>query len=81
MKKTTKRDEKGYLGSPKVGILLMGTVTKNDWVYESFSEDEESDVPKVKKAAPVPAATAGDKKKGKQAAVGQKNLMSFFGKK
>jgi len=66
---------------------LTGTVTKHDWVYESFSEDEDSDdVPKLKKVAPVamssdaPAA-AGDKKKGKQAAGGQKSLMSFFGKK
>jgi len=65
---------------------LTGTVTKHDWVYESFSEDEDSDdVPKLKKVAPVamssdaPAA-AGDKK-GKQAAGGQKSLMSFFGKK
>jgi DNA polymerase subunit Cdc27 len=55
-------------------------VTKNDWGYESFSEDEESDAPQVKKAAPA-VAVPGDKKKGKQAAGGQKSLMSFFGKK
>ena len=35
----------------------------------------------MKKAAPVAAAMVGDKKKGKQAAGGQKSLMSFFGKK
>jgi DNA polymerase delta subunit 3 len=71
LRKTTKRDEKGYL------------VTKNEYVYESFSEDEESDVPKVKKQVPTkaPTSAAGDKKKGKANAAGQKNLMSFFGKK
>jgi len=60
-------------------------VTKNEYVYESFSEDDESDVPpKGKKSvahARSVAATGGDKKKGKASATGQKSLMSFFGKK
>jgi len=64
------------------GLIL---VTKNEYVYESFSEDEDSDVaPKAVKTAanPVHAANAGgDKKKGKANAAGQKSLMSFFGKK
>jgi hypothetical protein len=59
-------------------------VTKNDYVYESFSEDDESDVPKGKKSAPTSnptkAVVAGEKKKGKASVAGQKNLMSFFGK-
>jgi DNA polymerase subunit Cdc27 len=60
-------------------------VTKNTYVYESFSEDEESDVPKGKKSAPTSnptkAVVGGEKKKGKASAAGQKNLMSFFGNK
>jgi hypothetical protein len=60
-------------------------VTKNEHVYESFSEDDESDAPpKGKKSvaqAPVTAATGGDKKKGKANVAGQKSLASFFGKK
>lgn len=60
-------------------------VTKNEYVYESFSEDEDSDVaPKVAKTAAgqVKAGnTAGGDKKGKGNAAGQKSLMSFFGKK
>jgi DNA polymerase delta subunit 3 len=87
LKKTTKRDEKGYLGTTTNFLSDVNVlVTKNEYVYESFSEDDESDVPKGKKntsnapsvAAPAPA---GDKKKSKAAAAGQKSLMSFFGKK
>lgn len=56
-------------------------VTKNEYVYESFSEDDESDATKEKRSSvPGPVHAAGDKKKGKGAAAGQKNLMSFFGK-
>jgi DNA polymerase subunit Cdc27 len=78
LRKTTKRDEKGYLGifTEINNILIL--VTKNEYVYESFSEDDDSDAPpKVAKTAtnPVP-----DKKKGKANAAGQKSLMSFFGK-
>ena len=83
LRKTTKRDEKGYLG---IFILLtiLIPVTKNEYVYESFSEDEDSDVaPKVANTAanPLPTNAGGDKKKGKATAAGQKSLMSFFGKK
>jgi DNA polymerase subunit Cdc27 len=57
------------------------SVTKNEYVYESFSEDDESDATKEKRSAVQgPAHTGGDKKKGKGAAAGQKSLMSFFGK-
>ena len=66
-------------------------VTKNEYVYESFSEDEDSDVvaPKVVKTAAnanakggsVGGAGGGGDKKGKGNAAGQKSLMSFFGKK
>jgi hypothetical protein len=62
---------------------VLISVTKNEYVYESFSEDEDSDAQKSKKSvagAPKPSV-AGDKKKGKSSAAGQKNLMSFFGKK
>jgi len=57
-------------------------VTKNEYVYESFSEEDESDVPKEKRpAVAAHSAISGDKKKGKAGAAGQKSLMSFFGKK
>ena len=57
-------------------------VTKNEYVYESYSEEEEEDVEKApRKTATLPVKTEGEKKKGKQAAAGQKSLMSFFGKK
>ena len=57
-------------------------VTKNEYVYESFSEDEDSDAQVEKKptsSAPKPASAATTK--GKKDAAGQKSLMSFFGKK
>ena len=83
MKKTTKRDEKGYLGITfREGFLTL--VTKNEYVWESFSEEEEEEAPKVKKqiaSAPPATAAPGDKKKGKAGPAGQKSLMSFFGKK
>jgi hypothetical protein len=64
---------------------LLILVTKNEYVYESFSEDEESDqAPKpIKRTGSTLSAGAGaaDKKKGKANAAGQKSLMSFFGKK
>ena len=59
-------------------------MTKNEYVYESYSEEEEEEVvEKVpKKSVPqAPVKPEGDKKKGKGAAAGQKSLMSFFGKK
>jgi len=90
LKKTTKRDEKGYLGScspnsrKKKKRLIEGVVTKNEYVYESYSEDDEEvmDEKVVKKSVPVTTKTEGEKKKGKGAgAAGQKSLMSFYGKK
>ncbi|KAI9667749.1 MAG: hypothetical protein M1821_000566 [Bathelium mastoideum] len=64
MKKKTTKDEDGYL------------VTKEEPVWESFSEDE----PEVKKAKPsVLSAPAAKGKKG--AKPGQGNIMKFFTKK
>jgi DNA polymerase delta subunit 3 len=87
LKKTTKRDEKGYLGlCPYSGEENAdGIVTKNEYVYESYSEDEDEEAAEEKaskKSVPAPSKTEGEKKKGKAAgAAGQKSLMSFFGKK
>ncbi|KZM25864.1 uncharacterized protein EKO05_0009231 [Ascochyta rabiei] len=63
MKKKTVKDEEGYL------------VTKEEAVWESFSEDE----PEAKRAkpAPKPAATAKGKPAGKK---GQGSIASFFKK-
>ncbi|KAF2248777.1 hypothetical protein BU26DRAFT_518989 [Trematosphaeria pertusa] len=63
MKKKTVKDEDGYL------------VTKEEPVWESFSEDEPQ--PKKPKPAPKPASTAKGKKGGKQ---GQGSIASFFTK-
>jgi hypothetical protein len=62
---------------------LLIIVTKNEWVYESFSEDEEEvDTPREKKGVVhTSSASVGEKKRGKAGAAGQKSLMSFFGKK
>ncbi|KAI9713526.1 MAG: hypothetical protein M1820_000908 [Bogoriella megaspora] len=64
MKKKTTKDEDGYL------------VTKEEAVWESFSEDEPE--PKKSRLPPVTAAPAKGKKGGKP---GQGNIMNFFGKK
>ncbi|KAF2152433.1 hypothetical protein K461DRAFT_294098 [Myriangium duriaei CBS 260.36] len=68
MKKRTVKDEEGYL------------VTKEEAVWESFSEDE---APAPKKTRPetktAPAATTTTTKKG--AAKGQSGIMSFFAKR
>jgi DNA polymerase delta subunit 3 len=78
MKKKTVKDEEGYLG--KHGLTLSSnrdsssTVTKEEAVWESFSEDEPE--PKRAKPAPKPAAA-----KGKPAAKkGQGSIASFFKK-
>jgi DNA polymerase delta subunit 3 len=82
MKKRTAKDEDGYL------------VTKEEAVWESFSEDEPEPAPASKpqlkssqsqqtQGKAGPGAGAGAKKKGSAAAGGGggKGIMSFFGKK
>ncbi|KAK7729086.1 hypothetical protein SLS57_002318 [Botryosphaeria dothidea] len=63
MKKRTFQDAEGYF------------VTKEEPVWESFSEDE----PQPKKPKPAPAATTKPKKGGGKQ--GQGNIMSFFAKR
>ncbi|KAF8849137.1 hypothetical protein BDZ45DRAFT_245781 [Acephala macrosclerotiorum] len=65
MKKKTIKDDEGYL------------VTKEEPVWESFSEDEPAPAPKPKVHAPAASTKA---KKG-AAKAGQGSIMSFFGKK
>ncbi|KAH9219633.1 DNA polymerase subunit Cdc27 [Leptodontidium sp. 2 PMI_412] len=65
MKKKTVKDDEGYL------------VTKEEPVWESFSEDEPVEKPKPK--AQASNTTAKTKKSAAKA--GQGNIMSFFGKK
>jgi DNA polymerase delta subunit 3 len=77
MKKKTVKDEEGYLGKHGLAlsadIRLPTTVTKEEAVWESFSEDEPE--PKRAKPAPKPAA------KGKPVAKkGQGSIASFFKK-
>ncbi|PQE26640.1 hypothetical protein CJF31_00010584 [Rutstroemia sp. NJR-2017a BVV2] len=64
MKKKTVKDEDGYL------------VTKQEAVWESFSEDEPAPAPKAK----VVTTNTAKPKKGAPKA-GQGNIMAFFGKK
>ncbi|PQE03633.1 hypothetical protein CJF30_00006300 [Rutstroemia sp. NJR-2017a BBW] len=64
MKKKTVKDEDGYL------------VTKQEAVWESFSEDEPAPAPKAK----VVTTNTAKLKKGAPKA-GQGNIMAFFGKK
>lgn len=52
----------------------VGLVTKEEPVWESFSEDEPEPAPPKKK----PAVNVA---KGKPGKAGQGNIMSFFGKK
>jgi len=65
MKKKTTKDEDGYL------------VTKEEPVWESFSEDEPAPLPKPK----VHVSAGSTKAKKGAAKAGQGNIMSFFGKK
>jgi DNA polymerase delta subunit 3 len=81
MKKTTVKDEEGFLGPciPLRPIYLLtctnfGAVTREEPTWESFSEDEPA--PKKKPAVNVPKGKAG-----KAQGQGQGNIMSFFGKK
>ncbi|KAI9821703.1 MAG: hypothetical protein M1827_002284 [Pycnora praestabilis] len=66
MKKKTVKDEEGYL------------VTREEPVWESFSEDEPKPQ-KAKTSASTASSTAKAKKAGSKP--GQGNIMSFFGKK
>jgi len=78
MKKKTAKDEDGYLGksSPKNTVFnsLITQVTKQEAVWESFSEDEPE--PKKPKSAPKPTTAKGKKPAGK----GQGSIASFFKK-
>lgn len=82
MKKRTMKDDEGYLGMfvmelMNFKLLIMFTVTKEEAVWESFSEEEPE--PKKKKANFTAPTTAKGKKAGGKP--GQGNIMSFFGKK
>jgi DNA polymerase delta subunit 3 len=59
----------------KMGILVR-TVTKEEQVWESFSEDE----PQPKKAKPTPKPTAGTAKGKMAGKKGQGSIASFFKK-
>lgn len=70
MKKTTFKDDEGYL------------VTKEEPAWESFSEDESTvPVPVPKPTAKNQQSTASKPKKGASGKSAQGNIMSFFGKK
>jgi len=80
-KKRTMKDDEGYLGKLQftqvVCILLIHfVVTKEEAVWESFSEEEP--VPKKAKTTFSAPPVAKGKKGAKP---GQGNIMSFFGKK
>ena len=85
MKKKTVKDEEGYLGMLRSNTLFLtcasmltyGAVTKDEAVWESFSEDEPA--PKKPKTAPAASTNKSAAKKGGKP--GQGNIMSFFGKK
>ncbi|CZT51574.1 uncharacterized protein RSE6_12734 [Rhynchosporium secalis] len=65
MKKKTVKDDEGYL------------VTREEAVWESFSEDEPAEKPKPN----VQASSIASKTKKAAAKPGQGNIMAFFGKK
>ena len=71
MKKKHFKDAEGYM------------VTKEEAVWESFSEDEEPPKPALKKPAVAPSSAKSTKETGKKSSgkPGQGNLMSFFSKK
>jgi DNA polymerase delta subunit 3 len=82
MKKRTMKDDEGYLGMfvgtfTVLNMLIVITVTKEEAVWESFSEEEPE--PKKKKTLLAAPTTAKGKKASGKA--GQGNIMSFFGKK
>lgn len=55
-------------------------MTKEEAVWESFSEDDVAIVPKTEKIVPSVSSFVGIGKKTTEKA-GQGNIMSFFGKK
>lgn len=82
MKKRTVKDDEGYLGKFSLSTIAIikltdGTVTKEEPVWESFSEDEPVEKPKPR----AQASSASTKAKKPAAKAGQGNIMSFFGKK
>jgi DNA polymerase delta subunit 3 len=82
MKKKTFRDEEGYLGMSSTCLYSFfyywhKAVTKDEPVWESFSEDE----PVAPLKPKVQSSTTASKAKKPAAKAGQGNIMSFFGKK
>lgn len=84
MKKRTLKDEEGYLGMLKSpSILKYGNhltillVTREEAVWESFSEDEP--VARKAKIQSTTSSTAATRKPAPK--TGQGSIMSFFGKK
>jgi DNA polymerase delta subunit 3 len=82
MKKKTIKDEEGYLGKFRIGVLIwlllkLNVVTREEPAWESFSEDE----PVAKKKAPSASSFGSTKGKKPAGKGGQGNIMSFFGKK
>ena len=82
MKKRTMKDDEGYLGMfvikfVMIKMLIVIAVTREEAVWESFSEEEPE--PKKMKTSFTAPTTAKGKKGGAKA--GQGNIMSFFGKK
>ena len=70
MKKKTFKDAEGYF------------VTKEEPVWESFSESEHEPAPKKSKpSAPAPATTKSAPAAKKGGKPGQGSIMNFFGKK
>ena len=55
----------------------IGIVTKEEAVWESFSEDEAP----ASKPKPIVSASSGKPKSSGGGAKGQGNIMNFFGKK
>lgn len=78
MKKKTVKDAEGYLGMYTAfqhdTSNIFSSVTVEEPVWESFSEDEQAPPPRKK-----PAVSAAGASKSKKA--GQGNIMSFFSKK
>src|SRR6266516_47881 len=85
MKKRTVKDEEGFLGRYLLIIVLETApniqslvVTRNEHVWESYSEEESGS---THSKTPASSAGAVKSKKGTTSKAGQGNIMSFFGKK